>query len=135
MARRLILDTGAVIAIERGTVSIEDIIGDDDASVAAITVAELLVGVQRSGNQHRDRRAARVDGLLRALPVIDYTARIARVHAELIAAAMTAGKPRGAHDLMIAATARATQRTLITCDAAADFTSLPGVDVQLLPPA
>ncbi|MDQ0789403.1 hypothetical protein [Streptomyces sp. B3I8] len=36
------------------------------------------------------------------------------------------GSPRGAHDLIIAATAAATARTLLTTDTAA-FDALPGV--------
>ncbi len=39
------------------------------------------------------------------------------------------GRPRGAHDLIVAATARATARTVITADAAA-FAGLAGVEAR-----
>jgi tRNA(fMet)-specific endonuclease VapC len=61
------------------------------------------------------------------IPVEDYTADVARVHARLLAHVRTEGKPRGAHDLIIAATAAATARTLLTTDGKAAFDDLPGV--------
>jgi predicted nucleic acid-binding protein len=39
------------------------------------------------------------------------------------------GTPRGAHDLIIAATARATSRTVVTSDRTG-FIDLPGVNVR-----
>ena len=38
------------------------------------------------------------------------------------------GRPRGAHDLIIAATARVTSRTVITADPSG-FDGLPGVSI------
>ena len=56
MARRVILDTGILIAIERGKLDVDAGLGVDDAAIAAITAMELLVGVERAG----DRTARRV---------------------------------------------------------------------------
>lgn len=47
MARRVVLDTGVLIAIERGRLDIDAILGADDAAIAAITALELLFGVER----------------------------------------------------------------------------------------
>jgi tRNA(fMet)-specific endonuclease VapC len=74
-------------------------------------------------------RAAFVDGVLDALPVIPDDEEIARSHAELLVAARRAGRPRGAHGLIIAATARATRRTVLNADAAG-FADRPGVAVR-----
>jgi tRNA(fMet)-specific endonuclease VapC len=42
------------------------------------------------------------------------------------------GRPRGAHDLLIAATARIRTRTIVTADTTG-FDDLPGVSLRLLP--
>ncbi|MEU4300209.1 hypothetical protein [Kitasatospora aureofaciens] len=57
----------------------------------------------------------------------DYTPDTARIHARLMAHARRQGKPRGAHELIIAATALTTARTVVTTDASAGFAGLPGV--------
>ena len=63
-----------------------------------------------------------------SLPVIGYDLDVARAHTELLLAARKAGRPRGAHDLIIAATARSTNRTVISSDQSG-FDDLPGVVV------
>jgi tRNA(fMet)-specific endonuclease VapC len=64
---------------------------------------------QRNGpgpnDANRDQRHEFVDGMLALIPVEDYTADTARIHARLPAHVRRSGKPRGAHDLIIAATA------------------------------
>lgn len=67
--------------------------------------------------------------MLATLPVEDYTVDVATEHARLLAHARRVGRPRGAHDLIIAATAAATGRTVVPADASAAFGDLPGVDV------
>jgi tRNA(fMet)-specific endonuclease VapC len=62
-----------------------------------------------------------------AVEVLDYTEATAACHARLIAHARRAGRPRGVHDLIIAAHALQTGRTVLTFDAAARFGDLPGV--------
>jgi hypothetical protein len=47
------LDTGVLIAIERGKLDIDTVLGADDASIATITAMELLVGVGRADDAHR----------------------------------------------------------------------------------
>jgi tRNA(fMet)-specific endonuclease VapC len=71
-----------------------------------------------------------LDEVLAAVPVEDYGQTVAEHHAELLAHTQRHGKPRGAHDLIIAATARATGRTLVTTDKHARFEELPGVAVR-----
>ena len=130
---RLILDTTVLIAAERSTAAIEDVLADeDDVVIAAITAAELLVGVELADRGHKASRRTFVDSLLATIPVEPYDLQVARVHAELLAHTRTSGRTRGAHDLLIAATARAHARTVVTADTAG-FSDLPGVTIRSLP--
>lgn len=126
MARRLIIDTGVLVSAERARVStgLED---DDDVVIAAITVAELLTGVELASGVRRGARAAYVEALLAQLPVEPYDEDVARAHAGLLAHVHRSGSPRGAHDLIIAATAVATGRTVLTTDRRARLGDLPDV--------
>lgn len=67
-----------------------------------------------------------VAAIIDAIPIEDYDVTVARRHSGLLAHARRAGQPRGAHDLVIAATAVARQRIVVTADARA-FEGLPGV--------
>lgn len=51
---------------------------------------------------------------------------VANDHAELLVAVRNQGRPRGAHDLLIAATARLPTAPIVTADQEA-FIDLPGV--------
>jgi tRNA(fMet)-specific endonuclease VapC len=128
VSRRLLLDTGVLIAVERGKLTADRFLReDDDVAIAAITAAELMVGVELADEEHRQRRQDLVEDLLSAMPVEPYGHGTARVHARLLAHVRRAGKPRGAHDLIIAATAVATNRSVLTSDSAAAWTTLPEV--------
>lgn len=124
---RLILDTTVLVTAERSRRHLDDIVADDDDIViAAITAAELLLGVHMADDAHRVARTAFVDEILATIPIEDYDLAVARAHAELLAHVHQIGRPRGAHDLVIAATAKATRRTVVSADAQA-FTDLPGI--------
>ena len=126
----VLLDTTILIDEERDSGAFYAVLDDeDDVAVAAVTVAELLVGVELASEGQREGRRAFVDDVVTSLPVIPYDLAIAKEHAFLLAAVKRAGRPRGAHDLLIAATARATQRAVITADMNA-FDDLPGVEVR-----
>ena len=132
MARRVILDTGVLIAIERGKLDVDAVLGVDDAAIAAITAMELLVGVERADDAHRQSRAVRVEAILSSLPIEPYTVGVASVHARLVVEAMARGRTRSANDMMIAATAAATSRILLTTDASAGFGQLGSVRAEVL---
>jgi tRNA(fMet)-specific endonuclease VapC len=53
----------------------EAINDDDDVAIAAVTVAELLMGVTLADTKHQTDRATFVDGVLDAVPVLPYAAR------------------------------------------------------------
>lgn len=123
----LLLDTTFLIDAERGDVTLDDAIDDDDdVAIAAVTVAELLVGVRLASGKRRDARQVYVEEVLESLPIIPYDRNVAVEHAELLVAVREQGHPRGAHDLLIAATARATDRRIVTADQEA-FTDLPSI--------
>jgi tRNA(fMet)-specific endonuclease VapC len=128
VARRLILDTGILIASERGRTRLADLIdSDDDVVIAAITVAELRTGVDLATDRYRTRRAEFVQRVLEVLPVEPYDLATALRHGVLLAFVHRSGTARGAHDLVVAATALATNRLVVTTDRGARFADLPGV--------
>lgn len=134
MAGRLILDTGVIIAAERSGGAIVGLDGTEDVSIAAVTAAELLVGVEYADARNRIARQEFIDNVLALVPVEDYGLETARVHARLMAYVRRSGKPSGPHDLMIVATAVATARTIVTTDMKAAFDDLPGVHTITVKP-
>jgi tRNA(fMet)-specific endonuclease VapC len=127
VGRRLILDTNVLIAYERGKID-RAALDADELAVAAVTIAEYRVGIELADTADRaaDRARALV-AITSSVEVLDYTEATAACHARLIAHARRAGTPRGAHDLIIAAHAAQTGRTVLTLDAKARFADLPGV--------
>ena len=68
--------------------------------------------------------------MLDTVPVEDYDLSVAEAHAVLLAHVRRSGRARGApHDLIIAATAVARDRLVVSADVTA-FDDLPGVTVR-----
>jgi tRNA(fMet)-specific endonuclease VapC len=63
-------------------------------ATAAITAAELLVGVELADARRRPDRAAYVDDVLATVPVEDYTLDVAAAHARLLAHSAGPADPR-----------------------------------------
>ena len=123
----LLLDTTFLIDAERGGGDLDDVIDDDDdVAIAAVTVAELMVGVKLASAKRKMARQAFVDEIIESLHIIAYDRNVAVEHADLLVAVRSQGRSRGAHDLLIAATARASDRMVVTADENA-FADLPGV--------
>lgn len=119
-----------MVDAERGRNSLAEVIDDgDDVAVAAITVAELKVGVQLAKGRRRDKRESFVAAVLDVVSVEPYDLDVAEAHAVLLAHVRRAGMPRGAHDLIIAATARARERQVVSSDQAG-FADLPDVSIS-----
>lgn len=95
-------------------------------AVAAITVAELQVGVELAKGRTKKSRQELLDEIVALVPIVNYDLAVARAHAELLVAVRRQGRPRGAHDLIIGATAASSGRSLVTADHTA-FVNLPGV--------
>jgi tRNA(fMet)-specific endonuclease VapC len=93
-----------------------------------MTIAEYRVGIELADTPARAAdRARALAAITSSVEVLDYTEATAACHARLIAHARRAGTPRGAHDLIIAAHAAQTGRTVLAFDAKARFADLPGV--------
>jgi predicted nucleic acid-binding protein len=130
VGRRLILDTNILIAYERGTID-RGALDDDELAVAAVTIAEYRVGIELADTVARAAdRARALAAITSSVDVLDYTETTASHHARLIAHTRRSGAPRGAHDLIIAAHASETGRTVLSRDAAARFGNLPGVTAE-----
>ena len=126
----MLVDTSVLIEVERDGFNLDALIADDDApAIAAITIAELGVGVEIASGKRKAARRLFLDEIAATLPVIGYDIDVARAHTALLVAVRKSGTPRGAHDLIIAATARATDRTVVTSDSTG-FIDLPGVRVR-----
>ena len=129
---RLLLDTTFLVEADRSEASLDEVIAeDDDVAIAAVTVAELSVGLLLADEGPRDARRRFLEGVRQAIPVVDYDVGVASAHAELLVEVRRQGRPRGAHDLIIAATAKATQREVVSADLTA-YRDLPGVTIRSL---
>jgi tRNA(fMet)-specific endonuclease VapC len=127
VGRRLILDANVLIAYERGTID-RNSLDDDELAVAAVSIAEYRVGIELADTVARAAdRARALAAIVSAVDVLEYTEATAAHHARLIAHVRRTGTPRGAHDLIIAAHASETGRTVLTRDAQARFGDLPNV--------
>jgi tRNA(fMet)-specific endonuclease VapC len=127
VGRHLILDTNVLIAYERGTID-RSALDSDELAIAAVSVAEYRVGIELADTPARAAdRARALAAITSSVDVLDYTEYTAACHARLIAHTRRTGTPRGAHDLIIAAHALQTDRTVLTFDAKARSADLPGV--------
>lgn len=130
---RLILDTAVLIDGARGHVDMALLADDDDVAIPAVVIAEYLAGNRLDPNPGRAAaQRAFLDDVLNVVPVHVYDRAVADHHASLLAHVQRSGSKRGVHDLIIAATARATGRVVVTTDERARFSDLPDVKARLL---
>ena len=114
-----LIDTSILIEAERGRLDLDDLLArhGGDAALAAITASEMLYGVYRATTPEQlTRREAFLEQLLTNFDVVPFDLAAARVHARLGAELAAKGVTIGAHDLLIAATAVATEAQLATRD-------------------
>jgi len=130
-----LIDSSVIIAAERCDLDLDDAIAryaEEDVAISAITASELLHGVHRAKTAaQRHRRQAFVEGLLAQLPVIGFDLTVARLYASLWADLAKRGTVVGERDLMVGATALATDHTVATRDERS-FPGIPGLRVQRL---
>ena len=82
-----------------------------------MTAAELLHGVHRAAAGHQSARQAVVEGFLARFRAVPLDLSVARTYGHLLAERGRIGRPIGAHDLIIAATALTLGYQVITRDA------------------
>ncbi len=127
----LVFDSCVFIHMERHGADLDfNKIGSDEAVfISAITVSELLIGVHRASTQKRRlKRSAFVESILSEVPVLEFTAEVARLHTEIYAYLAKKDKLIGAHDLIIAATALVNDCAVLTSNGE-KFNRVPGLKV------
>ena len=127
----LMVDTNVFIRFEKSGTAIDLSPWEPSERVYAsvVTVSELLMGVHRANTEERRRRrAAFVEAVISGVGVLDFAIGCARVHAEIWAELATKGLLIGAHDLIIAATARHHGFSILT-DNVDEFSRVPGLRV------
>jgi tRNA(fMet)-specific endonuclease VapC len=125
----VLIDTTVLINAERRGQVLDDVIGDQERGISAITASELLHGVHRAEDGAvRTRRSAFVEHVIAAMEPLPITTPIARAHAAVWAELEKEGNLIGAHDLWIAATALSHGMEVATANAK-DFERVPGLTV------
>jgi tRNA(fMet)-specific endonuclease VapC len=127
----LMVDTNVFIRFEKSGKPIDFTSWESSQKVyvSAVIVSELLMGVHRANTEERrQRRSAFVEAVISGVGVLDFTVPAARVHAEIHAELAMKGQMIGAHDLIIAATARCHDLSVLT-DNVQEFSRVPGLRV------
>ena len=127
----LMVDTNVFIRFEKSGKPIDFSSWESSQKVyiSAVIVSELLMGVHRANTEERrQRRSTFVEAVISGVGVLDFTVPAARVHAEIYAQLAKKGQMIGAHDLIIAATARCHDLSILT-DNVQEFSRVPGLRV------
>jgi tRNA(fMet)-specific endonuclease VapC len=127
----LMVDTNVFIGFEKSGNPIDLSAWDNSQKVfiSVVIVSELLMGVHRANTEERRRRrSAFVEAVISGVGVLDFTVPAARIHAEIHAELAKKGQMIGAHDLIIAATARYHDLSVLT-DNVEEFSRVPGLRV------
>lgn len=103
----IILDSSILVAAERQRFELERLLAAHaPPAIAAITAAELLVGVERADSaERRARRESFVENILLRVPIIPFELAQARLYAVHFARLAARGETIGDRDLQIAVTA------------------------------
>jgi tRNA(fMet)-specific endonuclease VapC len=127
----LMVDTNVFVKFEKSGSPIDFSSWDSGEKVfiSVVVVSELLMGVHRANtDERRQRRSAFVEAIISGVGVLDFNVAAARVHSEIHAELAKKGQMIGAHDLIIAATARCHGLSLLT-DNVDEFSRVPGLHV------
>ena len=127
----LMVDTNVFIRFEkaRKPIDLSPWEPTESVHISVVTVSELLIGVHRADSElRRQRRSKFVEAVIASVGVLDFTIGVARVHAEIHAQLTKSGQMIGAHDLIIAATARHHELSILT-DNVDEFSRVSGLTV------
>jgi tRNA(fMet)-specific endonuclease VapC len=103
----LILDSSILVAFERGRFDLQGLLAAHPSpALAAVTAAELLIGVERADTaERRARREEFVEAMLARIPIRPFNLPEARLYALHFADLCRRGEKIGDRDLQIAVTA------------------------------
>ena len=132
----LLIDTSALVALERGGGTWGDAVVDERAAVPSIVYAELLVGVRLADTPERaSNRQKKIDALVGRIPVVDFGIEAADRWATLFADLQRAGELIPSNDLAVAATALHLDfGVLVGPTDEAHFRRVEGLRVEVLGP-
>ena len=130
MARFYLLDTNTLSHLIRqpqGSVASRIAeVGEANVLTSVIVACELRYGAARRGSRRLTRQ---VEAVLGALTIRPLESDVERVYASIRVILERKGTPIGAHDLLIAAHARAIGAVCVT-DNVAEFTRVPSLEVE-----
>ncbi len=133
----IVIDTSILLSAEKGEFyysNFLDSLGEQDVCISAMTVSELLHGVERAkGKIQHDKRARFVRAIIGDYPVAHFGLHEAEIHARLWAGLAARGMLIGAHDLIIAATAVSLEYSLGTINHD-EFSRVPGLRLSDISP-
>ena len=127
----VMVDTNVWIRLEKegDDVDLSGWSSAEPVRVSPVIVSELLVGVHRANTEERRlRRLQFVEAVIARILSLDFDVAVARIHSEICAELASKGQPIGAHDLIIAATAKRHQLSVLT-ENVAEFSRVPGLNV------
>ncbi len=130
MARLYLLDTNILSHLVRqpqGRVAerIADV-GEANVLTSVIVACELRYGAAKRGSRRLSRQ---IEAILGALTIRPLESDVERVYASIRVALERKGTPIGAHDMLIAAHARAIDAVCVT-DNVAEFKRVPALRVE-----
>jgi predicted nucleic acid-binding protein len=132
----LILDTSALVALERamGSSSPLALESDETYALPAIVWAEALVGVRLAADASRAaRRLARLEAVRKVTGIEDFTPLVAEHYADIFSELSRVGRLIPQNDIAVAATARAIGfGVLVGPSDEVHFRQVPGLDVRVL---
>jgi tRNA(fMet)-specific endonuclease VapC len=131
----LLIDTSALVAVERSALDWDAALGLDEGepvALPAVVYAELLVGVELADSPRRAaERRSRIDALASVVGIVDLGPGIAEEWARLFAALSREGALIPANDLAVAATALHLGYGVLVGPAdEAHFRRVPGLRVE-----
>lgn len=101
-------------------------VGETNVLTSVIVACELRYGAAKRGSRRLTRQ---VEAILGAMTIRPLEADVQKVYASIRVALEKRGTPIGAHDMLIAAHARALEAVCVT-DNVREFTRVPGLKVE-----
>jgi predicted nucleic acid-binding protein len=113
----LVIDTSALVSLERAHTAWSEGLPDEPAALAAIVYAELLVGVKMAESRRRAAaRRAKIDALLTMTPIVHFGLAAAERWADLYTELSRRGQLIPSNDLVVAATALELEYGVLVAD-------------------
>jgi len=125
----LIVDSSVLIAAERGKLDWNAFVrkwSSEPLFMASITLSELRHGFHRATGPNGEKRRAFIQEVEVGIPVLEFAAEEALIHAKIWAEMETIGRRIGPHDMIIAATALANEHSVATLNES-EFGRVPGL--------